>query len=115
MPLEVRILEIKGDLIVAKRKKHRKKQHNHKQNVVKKTTSQPQQVELSSKDEGFEVKNPVAAESKTVKTAEMADVRYSLVLAGIIVAVFIVMYIALQNQAIANSVYGLVKLNNLSF
>lgn len=57
----------------------------------------------------------MVTESKTVKTAEMADVRYSLMLVGIIIAVFIVIYIALQNQAIANSVYGLVKLNNLSF
>lgn len=100
---------------MAKRKKHRKKQHNHKRNVVKSTTSVQKQVENVELAEDHKPNIDERIEAQTSQTAVMADVRYSLLMVGIIIAVFILIYVVLQNQSIANLVYGLVKLNNISF
>lgn len=100
---------------MAKRKKHRKKQSNHKQNVVKNTTSVNRQPENTQKTEDHKPNIEERIEATTGQSAVMADVRYSLIILGIIIVAFAVIYIALQNSSISNSVYGLIKLNNISF
>lgn len=100
---------------MAKRKKHRKKQHNHNQNVVKNTTIVSKQVDNGVKTEVHKPNIEEKMVAQATQTAVMSDVRYSLLLVAIIIAVFAVLYFALQNQSVSNSVYGFIKLNNISF
>lgn len=100
--------------MMAKRKKHRKKQNNHKQNVVK-TTTNSSVVKPAEYTKQHKPNIEEKIEAETTQTAVMGDVRYSLILLGVIAIVFAVLYFALQNQSFSNTVYGLIKLNNISF
>lgn len=100
---------------MAKRKKHRKKQHSHKQDVVKNTTTVSKKAEASPKIEPHRLNIEEKMEVQATHAAVMGDVRYSLVLVGIIIAIFVILYVALQNQSVSNTVYGLIKLNSISF
>lgn len=99
---------------MAKRKKHKKKQNNHKSNVVK-TTTKTQNEDKIPKNNEYKPNTEENIEAQATQTAVIGDVRYSLVLLGVIIAVFAVFYIALQNTSVASSVYGIIKLNNISF
>lgn len=99
---------------MAKRKKHKKKQYNHKSNVVK-TTTKTQNEDKIPKNIEQRPNIQEKIEAQATQTAVISDVRYSLVLLGVIIVVFVVLYVALQNTSIANSVYGIIKLNNISF
>lgn len=100
---------------MAKRKKHRKKQHSHNKNVVKNTTTtrNKDNTPVIVKEHKPNIEEKI--EAQTSQSAVFGDVRYSLVLVGAIVVVFVLFYFALQNQSFSNSVYGLIKLNNISF
>jgi hypothetical protein len=100
---------------MAKRKKYRKKQSNHKHKVVKNTTGVNRQPEKNQKTEEYKSNIKERIEVSTGKSTMMSDVRYSLVLLAVIIVAFALIYVALQNRSISNSIYSLIKLNNVSF
>lgn len=98
---------------MAKKKKHGRKKSKRKQNVGKNTT-------IVSKPSYGEQDKTVTEESKQTNTTEekkvskfqyeIADVRFSLIVFAVIMAIFAILYFALKNPSISDSVYGLIKL-----
>ncbi len=109
---------------MAKRKKHRKKKQTQrvasqpnqsvvKQSQVDKTTTEAKQTtaEVATK---ANIQPKVAEVGSSAETAYVkADVRYSLILIGIIAVVFVVLYLLLQNPTISAKIYGIIKLPNV--
>ena len=97
---------------MAKKKKHHKKRIKHKQNVAKNTTNtkeiKPQNTQKDVSDSKQVQKNDVQSKNNSL---EMGDVKYSLALFGIIVLIFAVLFIILQNHSVSNYFYGLIKIN----
>lgn len=100
---------------MAKKKKHKKKQNNHKNKVVQSTTIVKKPTKDIEKSVGRELDRKENKDTQAKENTILSDVRYSLMLVSIIVLVFIGIFVALQNSSVANSVYGIVKLNNLNF
>lgn len=102
---------------MAKRKKHRKKKHaksaavvTKPQSVSRHQSSEPVKEVKKAKPSKVEIAEAGSAkEASLVKT----DVRYGLILVGIIVAVFVVLFILLQNPTVSTKIYGLIKLPNI--
>jgi Fe2+ transport system protein B len=110
-PIEITILKTREE-IMAKRKKHNKKRNKHKPNVAKNTTSKPivatetsNQAEII-KDET--AKKPEATPKKN--DWELKDVKYSLILFGLIILAFAILFVILQNQSVSNYFYGFIKI-----
>ena len=110
---------------MAKKKKHFKKKHKRKKNVANNTTvastniqkqesntsEEAKKVERSS-DKKAILKKPMANELKTVKkSAEIQDVKYSLIIMAIIIVVFGLIYLLSMNETVSKSIYGLIKIN----
>src|SRR5947208_2087321 len=103
---------------MAKRKKHRKKkQAQSTQPVQTSNQAQPQTHTNSIVTEPKEVKTSVPDVAEAGSAAEVVyvknDVRYSLILIGIILLVFVSLYLLLQNPTVSAKVYGLIKLPNI--
>jgi hypothetical protein len=98
---------------MAKRKKHHKKRNKHKPNVAKNTTSKAirstekaDQTPIVTKDT---TKKP---ESNTQKNDwELKDVKYSLIVFGMIIVAFAILYVVLQNQSVSSYFYGFIKIS----
>ncbi len=100
----------------------RKKRHKHskytkklrKQNssVVKNTTNGNKPSTISK----IEAKEPKKIENTPVTNTQnklvISDVRFSLLLLGIIIMAFIAIALLMSNLGVANSVYGFIKINN---
>ena len=110
---------------MAKKKKHSKKKHKHKRNVANNTTAalkgeqnsrknsakEPKKAESSAPSEAI-TKKPKSAEGQAKqKSVEIQDVKYSLMLMAIIIAVFGVIYVLSMNESVSRSIYGLIKIN----
>ena len=102
---------------MAKRKKHRKKKQV-------KRTAPATQARVTSKSIApkpvKEVKSSTPAQTEiaeagSAKEARLvkADVRYGLILVGIIALIFVLLYVLLQNPTVSAKVYGLIKLPNI--
>ena len=100
---------------MAKKKKHSKKKFKRKHNVANITTQASKVVEPSkpkaTKKEIIEPKKANDTAGTKEVSAEIKDVRYSLLLAGVIVLVFAVIYVVLQNQSVSNSIYGIINIS----
>lgn len=104
---------------MAKRKRHKKKQYNHKNSVDKSTTSTVKLPNKKTANRGAIASSSSDAGSLSAIQAEgaiiMSDVRYGLAVVAVITLIFVGIYVALQNPSIADSVYGVIKLNNINF
>ena len=97
---------------MAKKKKHHKKRSNHKQNVAKNTTSTPKvRVENTDKTDVPSKQSQETTVQPNKNNLEMNDVKYSLALFGIIVIIFAVLFVILQNQSVSNYFYGFIKIS----
>ncbi len=102
---------------MAKRKKHRKKKQAKQATVVTKTqvvskneVSEPVKEVKKVKPAEFEI-----AEAGSAKEARLVrkDVRYGLILVGIIALAFVVLFVLLQQPTVSAKIYGLIKLPNI--
>lgn len=102
---------------MAKRKKHRKKKQAKQAAVVTKT-----QVENKSEVNTpvKEVKRPKPAEVEIAEAGSdqeaklvRKDVRYGLILVGIIAVAFVVLFVLLQQPTVSAKIYGLIQLPNI--
>ena len=97
---------------MAKRKKHHKKRNKHKPNVAKNTTSKA--IESAEKAN----QTPIVTKYATKKSGsapqkndwELKDVKYSLIVFGVIIVAFAILYVVLQNQSVSSYFYGLIKI-----
>jgi len=97
---------------MAKRKKHHKKRNKHKPNVAKNTTSKA--IESTEKT----IQTPIVAKDTTNRAEstpqkndwELKDVKYSLIVFGLIIVAFAILYVVLQNQSVSNYFYGFIKI-----
>jgi len=100
---------------MAKKKKHGKKKNKHKSNVAKTTTSSSKivsQPKPAPTKKGQTKQNESAAHvAKQNKTAEIRDVKFSLLLFGIIIVIFGVIFVVIQYTNVAESLYGLINLS----
>ena len=106
---------------MAKRKKHKKSKQQRKQLLQ----SEPQTavpVVSSDKPEAEEkvitpslTTKPALAEAGSAAEASYVkqDVRYGLILVGIIVLAFVALYLLLQNPTVSAKIYGIIKLPNV--
>ncbi len=96
-----------------KHSKHTKKSRKQNSSVVKNTTNDNKPTTTIST---IEPKEPKKIENTPVATAQnklvLSDVRLSLVLLGLIMMAFFAIALLMSNQSVANSVYGLFKINN---
>jgi len=100
---------------VAKKKKHkiRKKKQNK---VVKNTTINklvhPEAEDVHQEDLVAEKTRQDKNDASTsVDKSVLSDVKFSLLLLGVIIATFVLLYIILQNKSISDQVYGIIKIN----
>lgn len=99
---------------MAKKKRHKNKKHKQADKVVKTTTNIKEEPIKSKRveDEKVEIKEVASVDSvKTETSAVTSDVKFSLMLLGIIIIAFIAIFIALTNKSVSNSVYGIIKIN----
>ena len=106
---------------MSKRKKHKKSKSSRKGNVVKNTSTQPAQVKTSEVVSDTSANNHTQPDTKAnepavakpqykANKAVMSDVAYSLILLGIIIAVFVGLMLLMSNRAISDSFYGIIKI-----
>lgn len=104
---------------MAKKKKHRK---TRKQKLARANQNGVQPVNASSIDKGIELDKTDVKKSKSEKTVHnressidsvdyvRKDVKSSLILAGIIIAIFGVIYFILSATPVGPQVYSIIKL-----
>ena len=108
---------------MSKRKKHKKSKSSRNNNAVKNTPTQPaeaktQTAEAASVRPANDVAQPDTKANELAATKPqnkankvvMSDVAYSLILLGIIIAVFVVLMLLMSNRAISDSFYGIIKI-----
>jgi cobalamin biosynthesis Mg chelatase CobN len=108
---------------MSKRKKHKKSKSSRNNNAVKNTPTQPaeaktQTAEAASVRPANDVTQPDTKANELAATKPqnkankvvMSDVAYSLILLGIIIAVFVVLMLLMSNRAISDSFYGIIKI-----
>ncbi len=108
---------------MSKRKKHKKSKSSRNNNAVKNTPTQPAEaktqtaeaasVRPANDDTQPDTKANELAATKPQNKANkvvMSDVAYSLILLGIIIAVFVVLMLLMSNRAISDSFYGIIKI-----
>ena len=97
---------------MAKRKKHHKKRIKHKTNVAKSTTIKPAKPANVSKKEPIQAdKTESLQDIKLQKNDwELKDVKYSLMVFGLIIIAFAALYFVLQNNSVSNYFYGFIKI-----
>ncbi|MSR89782.1 hypothetical protein EXS53_02530 [Patescibacteria group bacterium] len=115
---------------MSKRKKHKKSKSSRNNNAVKNTPTQPAEAKTQTAEaktqtaEAASVRpanddtqpdtkaNELAATKPQNKANKvvMSDVAYSLILLGIIIAVFVVLMLLMSNRAISDSFYGIIKI-----
>jgi hypothetical protein len=105
---------------MAKKKKHQKKKRNKQlagQTAVASAGQEKQAAKAENKTQPQNLKpaTVAVAEAGSAEEANFVkqDVRYSLVVVGVIVAAFIVLYFLLQNPTVSKTVYGFIKLPNI--
>jgi hypothetical protein len=97
---------------VAKRKKHHKKKNKHKANVAKNTTQQAvSAAQKPQKKPEQKVPAEVITKDAPKNNLELKDVKFSLLVFGVIVLVFAILFFILQNQSISEYFYGFIKIN----
>lgn len=106
---------------MAKKRKHSKKRNKRKHSIVNNTTERKQNagqgVSLEkAKAKPAEPKREAitdkAANQSPKNLAELADVRFSLILLAVITLTFAFLYFLLRNQQFSDHMYGLIKLTN---
>jgi hypothetical protein len=98
---------------MAKRKKHHKKINKHKPNVAKNTTSKPiESIEKANQTPIVNKDTTKKPESNSQKNNwELKDVKYSLIVFGMIIVAFAILYVVLQNQSVSSYFYGFIKIS----
>ncbi len=92
---------------MAKKKKHKSKKSKHNNKVVKNSTENIKK-EVVTDENKEETKSSVEATKQPDYVS--SDVKFSFVLLGAIVLVFVALYLILQNKSISDSVYGIIKI-----
>jgi hypothetical protein len=95
---------------MAKKKRHKNKKHINKASAVK-TTTKAQEKNAAQDITKQVVAKPEEVIEKNGISAVSSDVRYSLLLLGLIIAVFAVLFVVLSNKSVSSTVYGLIKIN----
>lgn len=99
---------------MAKKKKH--KISKAKQNKVVKNTIKNKPLQIKAVSNNYEepvVENKIVKADNLVKDQDyvVSDVKFSLVLLAIIIGVFVLLYILLQNKSVSDQIYGVIKIN----
>ena len=91
---------------MAKKKKHRPKKSKHNNKVVKKTT-----LIINESSSSGEITKKNSEDANKNEAYVLKDVKFSLIILGVIIFCFIAIYILMMNKSVSNYLYGIIKIN----
>jgi len=91
---------------MAKKKKHKIRKPKKQNKVVKNTTKN-----INDKPSYGIYEESSSAASEIEQNSVISDVKFSLIVLGIIILCFIILYAILQNKSVSDQIYGIIKIN----